>query len=62
MEVDSKAESTNTVRRSRAPRKSVELGSTMADNGISVGGAQEATTRSHSAPKARVGAPNQAVL
>ena len=62
MDVDSKAESTNTMRRYRAPvsKKNVDPSSTVADNGV--GGQQEATTRSNSAPKGRIGAPNPQVL
>ena len=64
MDVDFKAESTNTVKRFRVPvsKKNMEPGSTVADNAVSVGGLQEATTRSNSAPKARVRAPNPAIL
>ena len=63
--MDLKAESTKhseKIYRSPVPRRSVEPGSTVADNGVSVDGLQEATTRSNSAPKARVEAPNPAVL
>ena len=58
MNIDSKAESTNTQKKYQGPKAAEEPGSTIVNRGA----AQEVPTSSNSAPKGKVGAPNPKVL